>query len=277
MTCSTCVAGPLPSPTARTAMSRSVIMPTRRSPAPTGRSPTSIAAIIRAASSTVWSGRTTQTSCVIACLAFMAFSLVGLGEKAADGKGVAWPMDGGCDVSSVAQKPQRECGSTMPHPDAQARSQDDLSGRSRALLPETVKSQLQELANHLDAVFLVAGGDVEMRRPDDGAGSFAGAIDPELGRIVGHRHRRLFHRIAIQLSRLIDFLELFDLPVALLGLDVADRAVPIAFAIDLRQRRMPGADIAKVANLPPKAFGIHSDPHRFDDVWHVLLARYPMR
>jgi hypothetical protein len=32
-----------------------------------------------------------------------------------------------------------------------------------------------------------------------------------------------------------------------------------------------------VANLPPKAFGIHSDPHRFDDVWHVLLARYPMR
>src|SRR5690606_21596345 len=54
--------GPQPSPTPRMAMSRSVIMPTRRSSLPTGRTPASICAIICAARSIVSSGETTRTS-----------------------------------------------------------------------------------------------------------------------------------------------------------------------------------------------------------------------
>src|SRR5687768_15716382 len=61
--------------TARIAMSRSVIMPTRRSSSPTGRTPASHSAIMRAASAIVWSGRATTTSVVIASLTFMAAPL----------------------------------------------------------------------------------------------------------------------------------------------------------------------------------------------------------
>src|SRR5688572_28971081 len=68
------VSGPLPSATARMAMSRSVIMPTRRSFSPTGTAPASISAMILAASRMVWVGLATRTSRVIASLTRMEIS-----------------------------------------------------------------------------------------------------------------------------------------------------------------------------------------------------------
>ncbi len=66
------LSGPQWRATARTAMSRSVIMPTSRSPSPTGSAPTSCSAIRRAASQMLWSGLTIRTSRVIASRTFMA-------------------------------------------------------------------------------------------------------------------------------------------------------------------------------------------------------------
>src|SRR5829696_4400666 len=70
------VLGPLPSAMARTAMSRSVMVPTSRSSSPTGSRPASIASIMRATSSIVWSGRAMQTSRVMISLTFMVSSWV---------------------------------------------------------------------------------------------------------------------------------------------------------------------------------------------------------
>ena len=63
--------GGLPSATARTAISRSVIMPTRRSFSPTGRLPASIFAIICAASRMLCVGLATMTSQLIASQTFI--------------------------------------------------------------------------------------------------------------------------------------------------------------------------------------------------------------
>src|SRR5262249_13935073 len=68
MTSRTGVSGPLPSATARIAMSRSVIIPTRRSLSPTGMLPASISAMILATSRMLWPGLATRTSRVIASL-----------------------------------------------------------------------------------------------------------------------------------------------------------------------------------------------------------------
>src|SRR5438093_4334094 len=61
-----------PSATARTAISRSVIMPTSRSFSATGSAPASSSAINCAASRIVCSGLATRTSLVIACFTFIA-------------------------------------------------------------------------------------------------------------------------------------------------------------------------------------------------------------
>src|SRR5437868_7945947 len=71
MTSRTFVVGSLPSATARTAISRSVITPTRRSFSPTGSEPALISAITRAASRIVSLGFATRTSRVIASLTFI--------------------------------------------------------------------------------------------------------------------------------------------------------------------------------------------------------------
>src|SRR5439155_8744783 len=71
ITSRTGVSGPFPCATARTAMSRSVIIPTRRSFSPTGRLPASISAISRATSRIVCPGVATRTSRVIASHTFM--------------------------------------------------------------------------------------------------------------------------------------------------------------------------------------------------------------
>src|SRR5688500_251504 len=63
-----------PSATPRTTMSRSVIIPTRRSPSVTGMGPTSSDFILAAASWRVWSGRTVSTDRVITSLIFMRAS-----------------------------------------------------------------------------------------------------------------------------------------------------------------------------------------------------------
>ena len=70
----TFVVASLPSATARTAMSRSVMTPTRRSFSPTGSAPASISAMIRAASRIDSLGFATRTSRVIASLTFMGCS-----------------------------------------------------------------------------------------------------------------------------------------------------------------------------------------------------------
>src|SRR5947207_6080350 len=72
ITSRTLAVGPLPSATPRIAMSRSVIMPTRRSWSPTGSAPASRLAIMRAACCTVSSGFATHTSCVMASLTFIS-------------------------------------------------------------------------------------------------------------------------------------------------------------------------------------------------------------
>src|SRR5262249_15588486 len=71
ITSRTRVCGPLPSATPRTAMSRSVIMPTSLSLSPTGNRPASISRIMRAASWMVWSGPGILTSRVMHSLTFM--------------------------------------------------------------------------------------------------------------------------------------------------------------------------------------------------------------
>src|ERR671915_1114072 len=68
ITSRTGVSGPLPWATARIAMSRSVIMPIRRSFSPTGMEPASISAIIFATSRMLWPGVATRTWRVIASL-----------------------------------------------------------------------------------------------------------------------------------------------------------------------------------------------------------------
>src|SRR6266542_2517717 len=68
------VSGDRPCATARTVMSRSVIMPTSRSFSPTGNAPASMSAIKHAASQTLCSGLAMQTSFVITSRTFMACS-----------------------------------------------------------------------------------------------------------------------------------------------------------------------------------------------------------
>src|SRR5688572_13473679 len=72
------VSGDLPTATARTAISRSVIIPTSRSFSLTGSAPASISAIMRAAWRMVSPGLAMRTSCVMASLTFMAQSFQGL-------------------------------------------------------------------------------------------------------------------------------------------------------------------------------------------------------
>src|SRR5205823_14995314 len=72
----TFVVGALPSATARTAISRSVMTPISRSFSPTGSEPALISAIIRAASRIVSLGFATRTSRVIASLTFIASLLL---------------------------------------------------------------------------------------------------------------------------------------------------------------------------------------------------------
>src|SRR2546422_645816 len=72
------VSGPLPAPTARMAMSRSVIMPMSRSFSPTGMEPASISSMIFATSRMLWPGVHTRTSRVIASLTRIGPSLRGL-------------------------------------------------------------------------------------------------------------------------------------------------------------------------------------------------------
>src|SRR6185436_15772127 len=76
MTSRTGVSGPLPSATARIAMSRSVIMPTSRSPSPTGTAPASMSAMIFATSRMLCPGLAMRTSRVIASLTRMETSLL---------------------------------------------------------------------------------------------------------------------------------------------------------------------------------------------------------
>src|SRR5215211_1733605 len=71
----TLVCGLLPDATARIAMSRSVNIPTSRSPSPTGRAPASISAISRAASAIVCCGLASRTFAVIASLTRMESSI----------------------------------------------------------------------------------------------------------------------------------------------------------------------------------------------------------
>src|SRR5882757_825995 len=80
MTWRTGVDGPLFSATARTAMSRSVMMPTSRSFSATGSAPTSMSHIARAASRMVWSGCATNTSRLMASLTRMVGSCGGKGR-----------------------------------------------------------------------------------------------------------------------------------------------------------------------------------------------------
>src|SRR5258708_11412677 len=117
MTSLTGVLGPLPSAIARTAMSRSVIMPTRWSSSPTGSRPASIASIIRATSSMVWSGRATQTSRVMASLTRMLSSFL---KAERPGVGSLGPAGGG-------QRGDRR-GPVEPHEGVELAGQLDLGG-----------------------------------------------------------------------------------------------------------------------------------------------------
>src|SRR5690606_4246098 len=74
MTSRTLASGVQPSATPRMAMSRSVIIPTSRSPSPTGSTPASICPMIWAARSIVSSGEITRTSRVMHSLIFIALS-----------------------------------------------------------------------------------------------------------------------------------------------------------------------------------------------------------
>src|SRR5688500_16978767 len=78
ITSRTGVSGPLPTATARIAISRSVIMPTSRSFSPTGIEPASISAMIFATSRMLCPGLATRTSRVIASLTRMVYLLGGL-------------------------------------------------------------------------------------------------------------------------------------------------------------------------------------------------------
>src|SRR5258708_32993994 len=80
MTLRTGVDGPLFSATARTAMSRWVMMRTSRSFSATGSTPTSMSHIARAASRMVWSGCATNTSRLMASLPRMVGSCGGKGR-----------------------------------------------------------------------------------------------------------------------------------------------------------------------------------------------------
>src|SRR6185436_11781 len=76
ITSRTGVSGPLPSATARIAMSRSVIMPTRRSFSPTGTAPASMSSMIFATSRMLCPGVAMCTSRVIASLTRMETSFL---------------------------------------------------------------------------------------------------------------------------------------------------------------------------------------------------------
>src|SRR5436190_10436085 len=76
MTSRTGVSGPLPWPTPRMAMSRSVIMPTSLSFSPTGIAPASISAMTFATSRMLCPGVATRTSRVIASLTLMGSPFV---------------------------------------------------------------------------------------------------------------------------------------------------------------------------------------------------------
>src|SRR5918994_5084284 len=67
------VSGARPAAVARTVMSRSVTMPRRRRPSQTGRTPTFISSMSRAASWMVRSGLTTRTLRVMISATFMGF------------------------------------------------------------------------------------------------------------------------------------------------------------------------------------------------------------
>src|SRR5690348_7513296 len=79
--------GAMPWATARTAISRSVIMPTRRSFSPSGSAPAPISFMMRAAVSIVSSGDTSSTSRVITSLTFIALIPI---AKSGDRPLLAW-------------------------------------------------------------------------------------------------------------------------------------------------------------------------------------------
>src|SRR5437763_2358704 len=133
-----------------------------------------------------------------------------------------------------------------------------------------VQTGFEEAADGLDGARFVIGRWLELRRPFNRTGVIAIVFHTQFADVDAHRQRGYFHSIAVavMLGRHLQQALAFRLPAAVAAFGHAQGAFAIALAIDLRQHRVPIADRAELADLPPERVGVFADAHGLDDFCH---------